>query len=411
LGIVSTYSPLSVRKPFSRNPVRYKIIVGESTFNGSGANGMRSFRFHIGSLVILILIIGVGFAALRESSDLWENGVFTLAIGVLLTSILFAFHRIERRRALWIGFALFGWVYLGLSVVPSIESRMMTTKLLAFLDAQVPGRSIVTNAAAWTLAVQAGKLSGTLPAVWSGTSDNFVRIGHSLVALLAAWLGGELSGRLYRSWRSQEPTTSPQLKPKVTAADPHTLHNRFGGEGTGAHTHMIWDWSLGETFQFFVEKAPGKTPDTTDTRYYICDRSSKKWRHSATITNPNGGKMSVTTIGGGLNSFLENFSGRDRTSPKLALYRLWLGSSLDTMKYITKAVGDGKWGELHDSYFLAEGSNANLTDLFAKLKGQYGEPIMGVKGTTLEPISDIPLEKKLIDTLKQLPRAKEVDDK
>jgi hypothetical protein len=205
--------------------------------------------------------------------------------------------------------------------------------------------------------------------------------------------------------------TPPQLKPKVTAADPHTLHNRFGGEGTGAHTHMIWDWSLGETFQFFVEKAPGKTPDTTDTRYYICDRSSKKWRHSATITNPNGGKMSVTTIGGGLNSFLENFSGRDRTSPKLALYRLWLGSSLDTMKYITKAVGDGKWGELHDSYFLAEGSNANLTDLFAKLKGQYGEPIMGVKGTTLEPISDIPLEKKLIDTLKQLPRAKEVDDK
>ena len=27
--------------------------------------------------------------------------------------------------------------------------------------------------------------------------------------------------------------TSPQLKPKVTAADAHTLHNRFGGEGTG----------------------------------------------------------------------------------------------------------------------------------------------------------------------------------
>ena len=52
--------------------------------------------------------------------------------------------------------------------------------------------------------------------------------------------------------------TSPQLKPKVTAADPKTLHNRFGGEGTGAHTHMIWDWGLGETFQFFIEKLPGK---------------------------------------------------------------------------------------------------------------------------------------------------------
>ena len=101
---------------------------------------------------------------------------------------------------------------------------------------------------------------------------------------------------------------------------------------------MIWDWGLGETFQFFVEKVPGKTPGTTDTRYYIYDRSSKQWRHSATITNPNGGNMSVATIGGGLNSFLENFSGGDRTLPKLALYRLWLGSSLDTMKCLTKAA-------------------------------------------------------------------------
>ena len=121
--------------------------------------------------------------------------------------------------------------------------------------------------------------------------------------------------------------------------------------------------------------------------------------------------MSVATIGGGLNSFLENFSGRDRSSPKLALYRLWLGSSLDTMKCLTKAVGDGKWGKLHDAYFLAEGSDANLTDVFAKLKGQYGEPKMGVKGKKLEPISDIPLEKTLIDALRHLPRANEVDDK
>jgi Domain of unknown function (DUF3472) len=205
--------------------------------------------------------------------------------------------------------------------------------------------------------------------------------------------------------------TSPQLKPKVTAADPHTLHNRFGGEGTGAHTHMIWDWSLGATFQFFVEKVPGRTPDTTDTRYYIYDRSDKKWRHSATITNPNGGKLSVATIGGGLNSFLENFSGSDRTLPKLALYRLWLGSSLDTMKCLTEARGDGKWGKLHDAYFLAEGSETNLNDLFGKLKGKYGEPVMGVKGKKLEPISDISLDKRLIDALKQLPRAQEVDDK
>ena len=48
----------------------------------------------------------------------------------------------EARRAFWIGFALFGWSYLGLSLVPSIESRLMTTKALAYLDSKVPGRSL-----------------------------------------------------------------------------------------------------------------------------------------------------------------------------------------------------------------------------------------------------------------------------
>jgi hypothetical protein len=205
--------------------------------------------------------------------------------------------------------------------------------------------------------------------------------------------------------------TSPQLHPRVSAADPHTSHNRFGGEGTGAHTHMTWDWSLGDTVQFFVQKMPGKKPDTTDTRYYIYDRKDKKWLHSATITNPDGGEKSVATIGGGLNSFLENFGGRQHSLPKLALYRLWLGSSPDTMKCLTRAVGDGKWGKLHDAYFLAEGGDEELNGVFGKLKKRYGDPVMGEKGKRLEPISETPLDQKLLDALKQLPRADEVGDK
>jgi hypothetical protein len=190
---------------------------------------MRRFRFHIGSLVILVLVLGVGFAALRESTDLWDSGVFSLTIGILLTSILLAVHRTESRRAFWLGFALFGGVYLGLSSVPSIESRMMTTKLLAFLDSKVPGRLIhhvffqysATNSVAPINQVQnvaftpdtnllglvtTGKLLGG----WNGTTQNFVRIGNSLFALLAAWLGGQLSRRLFRSLRSPVPTSATE---------------------------------------------------------------------------------------------------------------------------------------------------------------------------------------------------------
>ena len=102
---------------------------------------MRRIRFTIASLLVVVLFIGVGFAALRESNDLWDSGVFTLTLGVLLISILLAVHRTESRRAFWLGFALFGWIYLGLSLVPSIESRLITTKALAYLDSKVPGRS------------------------------------------------------------------------------------------------------------------------------------------------------------------------------------------------------------------------------------------------------------------------------
>ena len=107
-----------------------------------------------------------------------------------------------------------------------------------------------------------------------------------------------------------------------------------------------------------------------------------------------------------MNSFLENFAGRDKAVPKLALYRLWLGSSVETMKCLTCAHGDGKWGKLHDTYFLAEGDAEQLKAVFSKLENKYGLPIMGEKGKKLEPISDIPLDKKMIVALKELPQAK-----
>jgi hypothetical protein len=121
--------------------------------------------------------------------------------------------------------------------VPSLESRLITTKTLAYLDSKVPGRSIelysVINTGissgtannqlqnifvtmdgnqaapagkgrAWTLAVTKGKLLNG----WSGTTENFVRIGHSLFALLAAWLGGQLSRRLCQTSGEPAPTSA-----------------------------------------------------------------------------------------------------------------------------------------------------------------------------------------------------------
>jgi hypothetical protein len=205
--------------------------------------------------------------------------------------------------------------------------------------------------------------------------------------------------------------TSPALHPQITEADPQTHCSRFRGEGEEGHTHMLWNWKTGETFQFFVRKQPGAEPDTTDTRYYIFDRALQKWRHSATITSPNGGKPAVATIGGGLNSFLENFGNPDRATPKLALYRLWLGTAFDTLKCLTLAHGDGIWGQLNDGYFLAEGDPAKLNAVLSGLEPEYGRPVFGEKGKVLPPLWNRPMQEAVIAALNNLPRAPKTRDK
>jgi hypothetical protein len=214
---------------------------------------MRRFRFHIGTLVILVLVLGVSFAALRESNEIWDSGVFTLTVAVLLTSILLAIYRTEKRRAFWVGFAIFGAGYLGLSLIPSIEPRLITTKALSYLASKVP-RSIsngvglayfdydndgdidlylVNNSQPGSLyrnqgngkfhdvtatvgfnqlSSQGAIFRNTPSGLWLvGNTENFVRIGHSLVALIAAYLGGKLSRRLYDKGRQPASGSASRL--------------------------------------------------------------------------------------------------------------------------------------------------------------------------------------------------------
>jgi hypothetical protein len=210
---------------------------------------MRRFRFHLSSLVFVVLVIGVSLAALRESNEAWDSCIFTLTLVILLTSVLLAVHRTEKRRAYWLGFALFGAAYLGLSLVPPVESRLITSKALAFIDSKVP-RSIPAGFAYFDYdndgkmdlyvvnnsqpnALYLDKGNGTFQDVTAtvgsnpgnqatgsgtfylsagrllvrgsvGTTENFVRIGHSLLAQIAVVVGGQLSRCLYGKRRESD---------------------------------------------------------------------------------------------------------------------------------------------------------------------------------------------------------------
>ena len=240
---------------------------------------MRVPRFRIASMLSAILCVAVGFAALREANDQWDSVLFSLTLLLLLSAVLLAVDRTEGRRAFWIGFALFGWGYLSLSLISSTESRLITTQALTYLEQAnilgnrvnvvrvnpdldrlrahnlspddlltatqestmnfspeeerlrresrrleyVRGSYVISLATRYTrytkpirfgdiilkaspegeilrlkdvATVQPGGFSFFIPGFGTGTTENFVRIGHSLCALIFGWLGGALSRKL-----------------------------------------------------------------------------------------------------------------------------------------------------------------------------------------------------------------------
>ena len=189
---------------------------------------MRRHRITIAGLLGLVLFLAVGLAALRSADDAWDSGVLGVTLAVLLISVLLAVHRTGHGRAYWLGFALFGWLYLVVSLVPTIEARLPTAKALSYLGSKVSedldgwdlvvandsaGRETGEILVGTTVYVKADSLAnarrsnrsehlysllvgGTTNGL-NGTAENFVRIGHSLFALAFALVGGLISRRLY----------------------------------------------------------------------------------------------------------------------------------------------------------------------------------------------------------------------
>ena len=196
---------------------------------------MRLPRFTIRSLLGVVLFVALAAASLRAADDAWDGCLFGLTSLWLLTAVLLAVHRADRRRAFWLGFALFGWTYLVATLIPPIGSRLLTTKGLVLIESKLPGRQTnwVTGVLAYTNT--STSTAGTNPVqgyvfspqggVWhwnattskllagpGGTTEHFIRIGHSLLALVLAFVGGHLSRYLYgrgRGESSHSPSDSP----------------------------------------------------------------------------------------------------------------------------------------------------------------------------------------------------------
>ena len=145
-------------------------------------------RFSILGLMAVILVIALGLAAVKSPTDLRASLVFTATVFILLTATLGV---LLNRSPSLTGFALFGWASLLLAfgpmslatTVPRPLSTLILEGVLPALNlSPVSGYSEYHNVYA-SLGVNTGGTIVVAPVA-------YLQIGHSLLSLLAALVGG-----------------------------------------------------------------------------------------------------------------------------------------------------------------------------------------------------------------------------
>jgi hypothetical protein len=156
----------------------------------------------------------------------------------------------------------------------------------------------------------------------------------------------------------------PTSRDKVAEADQVKLVGKgdgvvtgsFGNEGTGGHSHLVFNWKTGTKQRFLVT---AKATDATHTIYagYYFHPDQRKWMLiSSWLTPKDGGLLR------GIHSFLENFGGDNGHLRRKALFgNQWIRTS------------DGKWLEITEATFSHDDTGrADRLDRFMGVEnGQF----------------------------------------
>ena len=190
---------------------------------------MRSVRFSIAGLMGVVLITAIGLAALRSPSHTWAGVLLLATLAAFCIAVIGAFCRTGAERGGWIGFAVFGWVYLGAAFEPyEFSPKLPTQSLLEWLAPRVGGPT--GPFAALGDVGGAGGMGSVMRSVggfgggFGGTAavivpEPFFQIGHCLFALLAASLGALLGNCLFSAVVQDRPETNITGSTAVAEAD------------------------------------------------------------------------------------------------------------------------------------------------------------------------------------------------
>jgi len=97
---------------------------------------LKMARVSIAGLMGFVLVAALGFAGLKQATELWASGFQAGTVIALILGVLTAIQARGRGRAFWSGFAIAGWVYflLVFGVLTPTELRSPTPLTQYWLD-------------------------------------------------------------------------------------------------------------------------------------------------------------------------------------------------------------------------------------------------------------------------------------
>jgi len=127
-------------------------------------------------------------------------------------------------------------------------------------------------------------------------------------------------------------------KVKLLAKGDGVVTNDFSNKGTGGHSHWVYDWKAGQTYQFLLTALPDSATQTTIYTGYFFVPELKRWKLIAAFRAPKDGKRLNS-----LHSFNENFVGSIDHLQRRALYgNQWVQQQ------------NGRWVALTDAVFATD---------------------------------------------------------
>ena len=160
---------------------------------------------------------------------------------------------------------------------------------------------------------------------------------------------------------------------KLLAKGPGVDAGDFGNEGTGGHSHLVYNWKLGDTVHFLMRAQVDG--DKTIYTGWFRDSKKKDWQLVASFRAPKDGKYLH-----GLYSFNENFGGQNGDERRVCEFgNAWIRTKAGKWLPITEAAfthdGHGKSERLDRSagvdgkrFYLANGGFVEDTNKGAVTK-------------------------------------------